>query len=246
MTLRASRFLVLPLALAMCAGASGQGALPKDSPFASQSAPGAPGSAPAETLEFAGVSTMGKKTDLVFHDKTTKKNHWVPVGETADGISVVSYDPEREQAVVKIGGTQKVLALRKAAPRSAPAAATMPASVPLNGAPPVSAPPLPLPGQPQMAIAPGTPPSAAPVPPAPAPAAPAQPLDAQAKQEQEARMLVSDLLEIGMAQRKAYEEAQRKAAEGTPPPSANAAAPVLTSPSGQPVAPTAPPAPGGR
>jgi hypothetical protein len=33
-----------------------------------------------------------------------------------------------------------------------------------------------------------------------------------AHQEQEARMLVSDLLEIGMAQRKAYEEAQKKAA----------------------------------
>ena len=32
------------------------------------------------------------------------------------------------------------------------------------------------------------------------------------KQEREARMLVSDLLEIGMQQRKAYEEAARKAA----------------------------------
>ena len=31
-------------------------------------------------------------------------------------------------------------------------------------------------------------------------------------------MLVSDLLEIGMAQRKAYEEAQRRAAAGEPPP----------------------------
>ena len=33
-----------------------------------------------------------------------------------------------------------------------------------------------------------------------------------AQQETEARMLVSDLLEIGMQQRKAYEEAQKKAA----------------------------------
>ena len=37
-----------------------------------------------------------------------------------------------------------------------------------------------------------------------------------ARQEEEARMLVSDLLEIGMAQRKAYEEAQKKAASGPP------------------------------
>lgn len=35
----------------------------------------------------------------------------------------------------------------------------------------------------------------------------------QAEQEKEARMLVSDLLEIGIQQRKIYEEAQRKAQE---------------------------------
>lgn len=47
----------------------------------------------------------------------------------------------------------------------------------------------------------------------------------QARQEEEARMLVSDLLEIGMVQRKAYEEAQRRAALGqsNPTPSTGAA-----------------------
>jgi hypothetical protein len=49
-----------------------------------------------------------------------------------------------------------------------------------------------------------------------APAAPPTPAEIQTRQETEARMLVSDLLEIGMAQRRAYEEAQRKASEGTP------------------------------
>ena len=39
------------------------------------------------------------------------------------------------------------------------------------------------------------------------------PLVTREEKEREARMLVSDLLEIGMRQRKAYEEAQRKAAE---------------------------------
>ena len=39
------------------------------------------------------------------------------------------------------------------------------------------------------------------------------PLTTKEEQEREARMLVSDLLEIGMRQRKAYEEAQRKAGE---------------------------------
>ena len=39
------------------------------------------------------------------------------------------------------------------------------------------------------------------------------PLVTREEKEREARMLVSDLLDIGMSQRKAYEEAQRKAAE---------------------------------
>jgi hypothetical protein len=51
--------------------------------------------------------------------------------------------------------------------------------------------------------------------PAPAPSGPMTP-EVQARQETEARMLVSDLLEIGMAQRRAYEEAQRKSSENTP------------------------------
>lgn len=45
-----------------------------------------------------------------------------------------------------------------------------------------------------------------------APNVPLPPPATPAEAEREARMLVSDLLEIGMQQRKAYEEAQRKAA----------------------------------
>lgn len=46
-----------------------------------------------------------------------------------------------------------------------------------------------------------------------APTVPLPPPSSPAEAEREARMLVSDLLEIGIQQRKAYEEAQRKAAE---------------------------------
>lgn len=46
-----------------------------------------------------------------------------------------------------------------------------------------------------------------------APAVPIPPPSSPAEAEREARMLVSDLLEIGIQQRKAYEEAQRKAAQ---------------------------------
>jgi len=66
------------------------------------------------------------------------------------------------------------------------------------------------------------------------PVVPLPPPSTPAEAEREARMLVSDLLEIGMQQRKAYEEAQRKAAleaaktNATPvPPAAGQAAPGL-------------------
>ncbi|MBP7141103.1 MAG: hypothetical protein KBA71_04305 [Opitutaceae bacterium] len=45
------------------------------------------------------------------------------------------------------------------------------------------------------------------------PTVPLPPPSSPAEAEREARMLVSDLLEIGIQQRKAYEEAQRKATE---------------------------------
>jgi hypothetical protein len=48
------------------------------------------------------------------------------------------------------------------------------------------------------------------------PTSPAE--QAVAKQEADARNLVSDLLEIGMAQRKAYQEAQRREQQGGLPP----------------------------
>lgn len=247
---RALRSLLLPAVIVLSAGAHAQTSLPKDSPFVAQGGAAAPATAPGEAIEFAGVlSSPGKKADLVFLDKATKKTHWVPVGETVNGISVISYDERLDQATVKINGTQKVLPLRKAA--AANGQAPVPTVAANFNVPPAPT-ALPLPGP-----APANQPApTAPTPtPAPAPTTP----EAVAKQEQEARMLVSDLLEIGMAQRKAYEEAQRKAAEGTPPPSDAAAAQNAansTSPSGQPTSaaaaqptgPTAPPPvkPGGE
>jgi hypothetical protein len=193
--------------------------LPKQSPFASPAAPGAP-TAANETIEFAGVSLVGKRTDLIFYDKSVKKSHWIAEGESKEGISVLKYDARREQAVVKVNGVEKTLSLRKGGgPVNAPATAVAPMPVGFNN----------------PALTPSAPPAIAPAPaiasmPAPMPTAPAQPAAAkpegpvtpetQQKQETEARMLVSDLLEIGMAQRRAYEEAQRKAAEGNAQPTA--------------------------
>lgn len=173
----------------------------------------APSAESGETLEFAGVNTIGKKTDLRIYDKSTKKSRWIPLGETIDGITALKYDSRLEQAVVRANGVEKVLSMRKGtgpvnAPSVMPPMGT-PTVVPL----PAPAPPA-VPSQPVASMpAPAAPPTPAP----PIPGAPQTP-ETVARQETEARMLVSDLLEIGMAQRKAYEEAQRKAAAGEPGP----------------------------
>jgi hypothetical protein len=190
------------------AGEPAPSGLPRQSPFAPPGATaGESGAAPAENLEFAGVSSVGKRTDLILHDREAKRTHWIGVGESKAGIQVVAYDSRREQAILKVNGADKVLPLRKGSrPTGAPAAAPAPVTTP-EAPPPgvVFAQPFPGLGQPH-AIG-DTPTTLQPVPPAP-----------PQRQEAEARMLVSDLLEIGMAQRRAYEEAQRRQAQGNPPP----------------------------
>ncbi|MEO5960504.1 MAG: hypothetical protein ABIZ49_14400 [Opitutaceae bacterium] len=215
---------------AMASGVLAQTPLPKESPFlpASSAATAAP--AAAEVHELAGVSTMGKQTSVYIFDKQTKvpKGKWIPVGETMEGITVLNYDSPREQVLIRVGGVEKTLKLRKSTSNVNGVAAV--------GAPPPLPGPLPRPGgwnapqvptppvAPPVAVAPVTTPAQKPEPP--------PPIGSVAHQEQEARMLVSDLLEIGMAQRKAYEEAQKKAA-GTAVPTAD--------PSASPATPPAPP-----
>jgi hypothetical protein len=145
---------------------------------------------------------------------------------------VLTYDSRRDQVVVRSGGVEKLLTLRRSTgAANGPAYSPPPALVaaPAGFTPP-SANPI---GNAGGAPVAGANPAIA----TPAdPAKPAAPLTI-ARQEEEARMLVSDLLEIGMAQRKAYEEAQKKATE------AAASAQPVAAPNSPPTpAPVAPPA----
>lgn len=110
------------------------------------------------------------------------------MGQNDGGIEVVSYDANNDQAVVRFDGQVHLLSLRHA--RMGPAGGPQ-----LVGA-------YPPPGTSLSANAPVVDPSTVGKSPE------------VVKQEREARMLVSDLLEISIKQRKAYEEAQRKAAKG--------------------------------
>jgi hypothetical protein len=190
---------------------------PKDSPFAQAGTPATATAGNSDTLEFAGVSVLGQKTMINLYDRQAKSGFWVQEGQTASGVTVVKYDAKHDQVTVRRNGTERTLPLRPPG-----AVVNGPAAQPAVAAIPITTPPV---GGPAPATTPAM--------------SAGDPNDPQvrAHQEEEARMLVSDLLEIGMAQRKAYEEAQRRAASGqntpanaTPPP----AAPTAPTPAGQP------------
>ena len=206
--------LLFPLAVATATGAVAERpkGLSVDSPFAPAGAPAAAGvTMSSETIELAGVTTIGKDTNLVFFDKLAKKSHWLKKGETAAGITLVNYDAEQEKAVVRLNGAEKVLQLRKGKGTTGPGHVVAAVPTGFNTQEPVTSTGLPAAPPPPVQAVPSGPPTP----------------ETQAKQETEARMLVSDLLEIGMAQRRAYEEAQRKAAEAG---GGNSAAPTPAAP----------------
>ncbi len=191
MPFRLTLLTCLAVLFAIAGDLAAQNALPKESPFGRPSNAPTAAVAPDEQFEFAGVSLMGSRTDLILYDKAAKKSRWITLGETVEGVSALNYNSQREEAIVRIRGTEKTLPLRKPSPVRSAAPA-----MPANAAPGITT--LPANAAPAITLT-----SAAPAP---------VPVNPQAKAETEARMLVSDLLEIGMAQRRAYEEAQRKAA----------------------------------
>ena len=147
------------------------------------------GNAELDALQFSGLSSIGTQRSFNFTDARTRKSFWIPLNGTENGFSVVSYDETNEQVVVRYGTHQRPLSLRKAvlvaAPGAPTAGPTRPAATTVTAAAP----------QPRGSGVdeiknPKTP--------------------AEIKQaEYEARMLVSDLLDISM---KAREE-QRKLRE---------------------------------
>jgi len=175
--------------------AFGQTTLVANSPFAATGGSGSPASAPAEAYELSGSSVEGADVEVCIYDRQAKHSEWIRVGSTSGTLHVVSFDAVRDRAVVTVAGARKDLVLRSDSVASAPEA---PASSPSVAAGDGSAPNSPGPA--------GTAPQSA-----------AKLLHDQT----EARMLVSDLLEIGVQQRKAYQEAKQKAAAEAPAQPAN-------------------------
>jgi hypothetical protein len=147
--------------------------------------------APAAAYELAGSTAQGSEVTVCIYEREAKRSLWIGVGETSGGVQVVSYDAANDTAVVTIDGVRRDLAMRKAAvvaQSQSPGYRSEPSGSSR--------------AEPVVASAP------------PAPASP----DNVAQDQREARMLVSDLLEIGVQQRKAYQEAKQKAAEASTQP----------------------------
>jgi hypothetical protein len=183
------------LLLALPGRVVGAPALVQNSPFAPSSvSSGTNEKRPAEDFELAGATLEGGVGSVCIFERQAKKSEWIAVGGDSDNIHVVSYDPNRDSAVVTISGVRRELQMREAVVAAAAQSGPV------------------RPGA--SAVASDAAATATQFRPQTGPAA--------ARDQREARMLVSDLLEIGVQQRKAYQDAKLKAAR---PPSATPALP---------------------
>jgi hypothetical protein len=200
-----ARLLQLPFvaALGIAAPLSAETALVSNSPFSPTGTADVAGAAASnEAYELAGTSIQGSSVSVCIYEKLAKRSQWIPVGGDMDGVHVVSYNAASDKVVVTVSGARKELSMRKMVVDSAgPASAARP--VPMN--------PVRAAQQDAGSYAPVA--SSAP---APTPTTPAAP-GAAVQDQKEARMLVSDLLEIGVQQRKAFQEAKQKAAAAPAP-----------------------------
>lgn len=177
----------------------------KDSPFLPPSSAAPAGQAASAGYALTGMTVVGKDTLLSVTNQSDKRSTWVAVGKTVGDITAISYDAAEEKAVIRAGGQNYTLVLKKGAVLPGPAVSFSP---PVSQAPAAAPPPTPA-----------------------AVEVPQGNLSAQEEKEMEARMLVTDLLEIGQQQRKAYAEAQRQAAAkgANQPPAAQPAPPPASS-----------------
>jgi hypothetical protein len=168
------------------------------SPFLPAAAPVVP--APIDTgalagLELAGILVIDKQPRFSIRDTASGRGTWIPLGGTEEGLTVTAFDEHASTITVSGRGTSRTLTLREAAIRNTAANAPAP-SVPGNVPRPAPAAPAPLPVRPAM-------------PPAQPALVPGPPRTTE-EAEREARMLVSDLMEISMRERQRYEQQMRE------------------------------------
>lgn len=200
--------LLASIATAIAVGA-GVESLQERSPFLPPSAPKAGSQNDAlSSIELTGIFSVNGKPRFSVRDSSTGRSIWIGLGETEEGLTIRSYDEAASSVVVEGRGGKRNVVIREARVTTAPSA-----PIPIQVAGP--------PGQPaRMATIIPNPPPPSPPPQGSQPqkaSATATAPKTDAEKERDARLLVSDLLEISIQERKRYEENQRRVAKGMPP-----------------------------
>ena len=129
---QSSRFLWLALALGPVAPALAQAPAPVASPFL-----------PTAPYTLVGMSADPQETTVCIFVAKEKRSVWIPVGETNDGIDVVSFDAQKEQALIRTGSLKLLLTLQEAPGLRRRGGAPMQARRPVRERRPVPPPPRP-------------------------------------------------------------------------------------------------------
>jgi hypothetical protein len=92
------------------------------SPFLQPAAQPATEPAVTDEYDLAGTSTLGSQTLLSVVRHSDRRSIWIPVGKTIGEVTAVSYDPEKEQAVIRVRGNLLSVSMRQFAENPEPAA----------------------------------------------------------------------------------------------------------------------------
>jgi len=67
-----------------------------------------------QQYQLSGIFNSGGKTQFSIHKKSGEAHPvWLAIGETEEGLTIVSYDPEMLGVVVSLGGRQEMLKLKE-------------------------------------------------------------------------------------------------------------------------------------
>lgn len=161
---------------------------------ASGSAVPAASPAPATSTRWELLALLGSGATTAVRIRDTEENTatWIRVGESFGPLKLLATDGEANTATIQVGEVRSLLRLRAAAVAAGAITPVATGTTSDSTARTAAASPAPLPSTGD---------------------AEADVRRDQAIAEREARMLVSDLLEISMIQRKAYEEKQAAASQ---------------------------------
>lgn len=86
------------------------------SPFLSSQLPASDQPPYADDYDLAGMTVVGKNTLLSIVRRSDQRSFWIPVGKTVGEVTAVSYNPENDDARIRVRGRLVTIVMRNAAP----------------------------------------------------------------------------------------------------------------------------------